>query len=250
MRPVPALTATATATAIAVATAVAVSGCADVRAINEARDDRRDFDLPGRQLVVDSNGAELRLVGGTGDGVRVERSLTGKATLQGNASWSMDGGTLRLRVECSGLVPDCGGRHIVHVPPDVTVRVTNDAAVRAVGLSADLTAKVTDGWLRVENPVGTLRLDAEYAVDVTGARSPDVTVTSSSRDVELTFAAPPGRVEARAGGSAKVTLPDGAETYRVAATPPGSVMTSDPASARTVTVTAGAGHAATVRKAG
>ncbi|MFG3700332.1 hypothetical protein ACGF5C_20770 [Micromonospora sp. NPDC047620] len=242
MRPVPTLT------AAAVVTAAAVTGCADVRAINEARDDRRDFALSSKQLVIESDGAELRLVAGTGAAVEVERSLTGKATLRGNASWSLDGDRLRLRVTCSGLVPDCTGRHIVHVPAGVAVRVTNNAAVRVVGLSADLTATVTDGWLRVEKPAGTLRLDAEYDIDVTGARSPDVIATSSGRNVDLVFAAPPNRVEVRADGSAKVALPGGAETYRIVATPGGSALTSDPASRRTVTVTAGEGYTATVRK--
>ncbi|MFD2767173.1 hypothetical protein [Micromonospora eburnea] len=231
------------------AAVVALAGCADIKAINEARDDRREFNLSGDRLVIDNDGADLRLVAGAGTTIEVQRSLTGKATIDDNASWSMDGGTLRLRVRCSGLVPDCGGRHIVRVPAGVAVEVNSNGPVRAVGLDADLTATVTDAWLRVEDPTGVLRLRAEYNVDVTGARSTDVTATSTGRSVELAFASPPTRVAARADGSVAVTLPAGSETYRVTAAPGRPALTSDATSRRTITATAGEGHTAQVRKA-
>jgi hypothetical protein len=228
---------------------LAAAGCADVRAVSESSEDRRSFELSGTRLVVDSDGADLRLVPGDGDAVEVERSLTGKATADGNASWSLDGGTLRLSVTCSGFVPDCGGRHIVHVPGGVAVEVTSNGPVRAVGLSDDLTATVSGAWLRVEDPSGTLHLVAENNIDVTGASSPDVTATSRDSDVNLAFAGAPDRVEARANGSVTVILPSGPETYRVTARPGRRTLTSDLASARTVTATAGEGHTARVRKA-
>lgn len=228
---------------------VAASGCADVRAVDETSEDRREFTLTGDRLVIDSGGADLRLVAGAGDAVAVERRLTGKATVDGNASWAMDGATLRLSVTCSGFVPDCGGRHVVHVPSGVAVAVTSDAPVRAVGLDADLTATVTDAWLRVEEPAGALRLTADLAVDVTGARSADVSATSRERGVALDFASAPNRVRARAGGDVAVTLPRGPETYRVTAGPGKPALRSDPASPRTVTAAAGEGRTARVRKA-
>jgi hypothetical protein len=234
---------------LCLAAVIAVAGCGDLRAVNETSEDRREFDLSGDRLVIDSDGADLRLVAGTGDAVEVERSLTGKAAVDGNASWSMDGGTLRLSVSCSGFVPDCGGRHVVRVPPGVAVEVTNDAPVRAVGLGADLTATVTGAWLRVEDPAGTLRLRAEDNVDVIGASSAAVTAVSSDRSVNLAFVSAPTRVEARADGSVEVTLPPGPETYRVAASPGRPTLRSDPASTRKVTVAAGEGGTARVRKA-
>ncbi|MCX4387379.1 hypothetical protein OG777_10585 [Micromonospora peucetia] len=235
---------------LSIAALMAVAGCADIRAINETRDDRQEFSLSGDRLVIDNDGADLRLVAGAGAAIEVQRSLTGKATVDDNASWSMDGGTLRLKVKCSGLVPDCGGRHIVHVPAGVVVEVNSDAPVRAVGLDADFSATVTDAWLRVEESTGALRLHAEEGVDVTGARSANVTVTSTGRSVNLGFASPPDRVEARAAGSVQVSLPGGPETYRVTAAPGRPALTSDPASKRTVTATAGVGHTAQVRKVG
>jgi len=232
------------------AAVLAVAGCADLRAIDESRDDRRDFGDPGARLVIDNDGGELRLVAADGATVVVERSLTGKATLDGNASWTMAGDTLRLAVTCSGFVPDCGGRHVVRVPAGVAVEMTSDAPVRAAGLDAAFSATVRDSWLRVENPAGRLRLEADLAVQVSGARSADVAARSIERGVDLGFAGPPTRVLARAAGSVAVTLPAGPQTYRVTAAPGRPALRSDPASTRTVAATAGRGHTASVRKAG
>lgn len=234
------------------------AGCADLGAIDETREDRSTFPFSGTRLTVDNAGAELRVVTGAIGAIEVERSLTGKATLDGNASWSLEdpaGGsdaTLRLGIVCSGFVPDCGGRHVVHVPPGVTVEITSDGApVRVVGLTSQLSARVTDSWLRVEQPGGRLRLRAAYNVEVTGARSNEVSATSDERTVDLTFAAPPGRVEAKAGhGSISITLPAGPETYRIAAGDVKSGVPSDPASPRTITATTGDGRDIQIRKAG
>lgn len=220
---------------------VGVAGCADLRAINSERDDRREFPFSGDRLTVQSDGTDVRLIPGARGVVTVDRHLTGKATTDGGASWSLTGDTLNLRVTCSGFVPDCGGTHVVAVPAEVAVQLTSHSgSVRSAGHPGDLTISVEDGWLRVEDPVGTLRLTAELTVEVTGARSTDVTATSEDRDVTLTFATPPKRVEARARtGDAEVRLPAGPETYRVR----GSGLRSDPNSDRTVTAIADHGTA-------
>lgn len=227
---------------------VSIGGCTDIGAVNDASEDRHDFALTGSLLVIDNHGGDLRLVAGTGDAVAVRRSLTGKATVKGNATWSMAGDTLRLGVTCSGFVPDCGGLHVVGVPPGVAVRVTSDAPVRAVELGAALTATVSDGWLKVERPAGPLRLTAEFAVDVIDARSADVTASSGESAVRLGFAVAPTRVEARAAGSVQIALPAGPESYRVTAGPGRAAVPSDPASKRSVLARAGEGYSARVRK--
>jgi len=181
---------------LALAAVLAATGCTDIRAVDEASEDRREFPFTGERLVIDSGGADLRLVAGGGDAVEVR----------------------------------------------------NDAPVRAVALSGDITATVRDSWLRVEDPGGALRLRAEFDVEVTGARSAEVIARSTDRGVSLTFAGPPSRVEARAAGAVEVALPGGPETYRVDASPGRAALRSDPASARVVTAVAGAGHTALVRK--
>ncbi|SHN46486.1 hypothetical protein [Cryptosporangium aurantiacum] len=235
------------ATALILIALLSVTACTDLGSINESTADQRTFDLPGTALTVDSGGADLRLVTGEPGGVTVDRTLTGKATADGNAAWSMNGSRLTLRVTCSGFVPDCGGRHIVHVPPGTAVTVTNDAPTRLVEPSGAVTATVDGSWLTVERPSGRLTLRAEAAVTVTGATSPDVTASSDTRGVALTFRRAPERVDARApGGAVAVTLPAGPETYRVTCSPGSPAVPSDPSSPRTVSAT---GTTASVRKA-
>ncbi|GIG91903.1 hypothetical protein [Plantactinospora endophytica] len=226
-----------------------VTGCADLRAVDSARTDERRFTLAGPALTIDTHGADLRVVAGDGPEVEVRRSLTGKATLPENAGWELTGDTLRLAVTCSGFVPDCGGSHVVGVPAGTDVRVTSrDGAVRTVGLTGDLTAEVRHGWLRVERPAGLLRLTAGLALEVTEARSTDVTARSSGGDVRLSFAVAPRRVTATAElGSVDVALPAGPETYRIStvgqAGSGGSGPVSDPASERVVRAVADNGRA-------
>lgn len=222
------------------------AGCADLKAIDSVRDDRREFPFSGDRLIVEADGTQLRVVPGDGDAVTVDRHLAGKATTGDNASWSLSDGTLRLTVSCNGFAPDCSALHILAVPAGVAVQMTSRGGpVRSAGFPGDLTVTVVDDWLRVEDPVGTLRLTASMAVEVTGARSTDVTATSRDEDVTLSFAAPPKRVEARAElGDAEIILPAGPETYRV----DGDGLRSDPGSDRTVTAVADDGRTR-VRKA-
>ncbi|GAA0229005.1 hypothetical protein [Cryptosporangium japonicum] len=224
------------------AAVVACAACTDVSSINETSQDRRSFPLSGSALVVDAAGTSVRLVAGSGEDVGVDRELTGKATADGQASWSMSGNRLTLRVTCSGFVPDCSGLHVVHVPTGTAVTITSDSPVRAVAPSGALTATVTGSWLRVEDPAGVLRLRAEQSVTVTGATASDVTAASESR-VELGFRTAPEHVDVQATDRATVTLPNGPETYRVDCA---CTRSNDPASARTITVRA---RTAQVRRA-
>ncbi|GAA3382015.1 hypothetical protein [Cryptosporangium minutisporangium] len=235
-------------TTLLLAALLGTTACTDLRAINETSQSKRTFRLSGDALTVDSAGADLRLVTGEPGTVTVDRTLTGKATADGNATWSMDGDRLRLRVVCSGFVPDCTGRHVVSVPAGTALTVTNDAPTRAVEPDGALTATVDGSWLTVERPTGRLRLRAELAVNVTGATSPDVFASSDTRAVNLGFRRAPQQVDARAAaGAVTVTLPTGPETYRVTCTPGRSTVPSDAASKRVVNAVAGT--TAQVRKA-
>jgi hypothetical protein len=239
-----------------VAALVGAAGCSDLAARDEQREDTQSFPFSGPKLTIENSLADLRLVAGTSEAVEVQRSLTGKAATGKNATWSLTDGTLKLTITCSGLVINCGGRHIVKVPPGVAVEVRSDGApVRAVAIPGDLTIRVTDNWMRVEDPSGKLRLTGSDAnITVTGSRSPEVTAEATDGGIDLSFAAAPTRVEARSStGPVKVTLPAGAETYRVTTTSDTgtakSAVPNDPASPRVVTAVAENGNA-TVRKAG
>jgi len=196
----------------------------------------RSFPFTGGSLKIEAHETALTVVGGPRGEITAERELRGSAAKDGNASWSMRGDTLTMRVECSGLVVSCESRHRVRVPEDVGLTIiASGGTVRLEGLTGDVTAALShDGALRVLRPEGRLRLRSTGGgISVTGARSSQVeAITSGDGNIDLAFAAAPSRVEARAAGSVGITLPAGAETYRIDA--PGSDVPSDPSSDRLI----------------
>lgn len=205
-----------------------------------AKTESRSFPFSGTLLVIDTRETELRIANGDGADIEVERSLEGDAGDDGDATWALDGDTLKLSVNCSGLVLECASEHTVKVPKGVAIELKSSGSpVRIDALAGDLTATLTnDGSLRASNPAGKLRLKSGGGdIVVTGARSRDVTAsTTADANIKLGFAVAPDRVEANASGSVEVTLPKGPETYKIVGSADG--LDSDPASKRVITVTA------------
>jgi hypothetical protein len=199
------------------------------------QDDRR-FPFGGRSLTIDAHETKLTVLNGSGGEIEVERELRGTAAKDGNASWSLEGETLRLRVDRTGIVLTCESEHRVRVPKGIAVTISGTGTdTRLEGLTGDITATLShDSALRVVGPAGRLRLrNGGGDITVTEARSSDVRAeTSADGTINLTFAAAPRRVEARAVGSVGITLPAGPETYRVDAA--GADVPSDPDSDRLI----------------
>ncbi|SHG94588.1 DUF4097 family beta strand repeat-containing protein [Streptoalloteichus hindustanus] len=176
----------------ALAAVLVISGCrigdVGVTPVN----DSRAFDLPGQELTIDST-SDLRLVPGHGRALRVSRRLTGMAAEEGNASWALDGSTLRLTAKCRGLVIECGSHYTVEVPANVAVSVrTEGAEVSADGLPNALTVRTGTGHIRAAKTSGTLRLSSgtgDVAVDESA--SSDVEVHSRQARHTLAFATAP-----------------------------------------------------------
>lgn len=228
-------TAKACITAVGASVLLAVlTGC-DTKNAETTRDDRR-FPFSGRTLTIDAHETRLTVVAGADGEIKVERRLQGTAAKDGNTSLSLQGTTLRLRVECTGVVITCESEHRVHVPKGIQIKVKGTGAVaRLEGLTGDITASMSrDSSLRVVRPQGRLRLwNGGGDIAVTRARSSDVEAeTAADGTVRLTFATAPRRVEARAAESVDITLPSGPETYRVDAA--GADVPNDPASDRLI----------------
>jgi len=145
------------------------------------REDRRDFTLPGSRLTIDARDGDLQVATGTDERVHAERWLTGKAAEKGNASWSMDDDTLRLRTECSGFVLECDFSYRVRVPSGTAITVHDqDGDVTGTGLTGDTTVETGTG------------------------------------NVALRFATAPARVTARSdAGNIAVTVPRRHPAYRL-----------------------------------
>ncbi|SDR23400.1 hypothetical protein [Thermostaphylospora chromogena] len=229
-------TRTARACITAAAAFVLLASLAACDASAETSQENRSFPFSGRSLTIDAHETKLTVVSGSGGEIEVERSLRGTAAKAGNATWSFEGDTLSLSVECTGIVVTCESEHRVRVPKNIEIRVKGTGAnTRLEGLSGPITASLShDSSLRVVRPEGRLRLrNGGGNITVTQARSSEVHAeTAADGTISLSFAAAPRRVEAHAAESVNITLPSGSETYRVDAV--GAEIPNDPSSDRLI----------------
>ncbi|WP_327109027.1 DUF4097 family beta strand repeat-containing protein [Nonomuraea glycinis] len=169
----------------------------------------RAFPHTGGTLTITSTLGGLRILPGTGGEVRVDRWLRGKAAGDGHSSWTLENGTLRLDANCQMIVGDCGGRYHIRVPPGI--RLVIDAGDDGVILDkithdADVSA---EGAIRLYETTGKLRLaGGDGMVAGNGLRSTDVKALTRSGTINLTFAVPPARLDARSSeGQVTVNVP-------------------------------------------
>lgn len=238
--------------AVAVFVTVALTGLTGCMDGDKTSQESRSFEFSGNKLTIDVDGPGLRVVpGGNGSSVEVERTLKGSAN--GNASWSLENGTLKLSVDCSGIVLDCEGRHTVKVPKNTEIALNGSGSkVEIRGMAGELTAIMRDSPLKIVDPSGNLALNTvgESAV-VTGARSRQVTAEARSDGrIQLSFASAPQRVVAHTTeGNLTVNLPRGSETYRITAPKNSGNVASDSGSDRIVELSSNSGRVR-VTKAG
>ncbi|HUN33618.1 MAG TPA: DUF4097 family beta strand repeat-containing protein [Trebonia sp.] len=210
MRPhsIPALVLTA-ATAVLALTACESSGSVH---------DQRAFSFTGSRLVIDDTSSDLRVVPGRGTGIEVQRWLSGTAAEAGHSSWVLDQGTLRLGIDCAGLVFSCGSRFQLAVPPGMAVTIDSGTnTVTVSGLSAPVTVHGNQGGVNISGVSGPLSVSVgSGTVTATAVRAPAVQVTASQGNADISFAAAPQSVTvACSAGSATVRVPVGGHRYRV-----------------------------------
>ncbi|MGW4743311.1 DUF4097 family beta strand repeat-containing protein [Streptomyces sp. NPDC004290] len=200
---------------VAVLTVVA-TGCGPEDTPSNTVAESRTFDFSGKSLTVKSGSADLRLVAADVEGVRVSRQVSGtKVGGEVEAGWKLEGGTLALAVDCTGLSVNCGAQYTVKVPRDVAITVENDKGlVEATGFTADFSAKAGDMRLSdLSGPHLDLQgRDGTIEGDRISAKS--VTVASRNGDSELNFASVPDLVDVRSqDGDVRLGLPE--STYAV-----------------------------------
>ncbi|MFF5768793.1 DUF4097 family beta strand repeat-containing protein [Streptomyces tanashiensis] len=197
--------------------AVAATGCSpdDSTPANKLMESRT-FDFSGDSLTVKSDSADLALVAADVKGVRVTRQVNGtKVGGEIESGWHLEGGVLRLSLDCTGLSVNCGAKYTVKVPRDIAITVeSNKGLVEATGFTADFSAKADD--MRLSDLSGP-HLDLEgrdgtIEGDRISARS--VTVASRNGDNELNFVSAPDIVDMRSqDGDVRLGLPEA--TYAV-----------------------------------
>ncbi|WP_157250527.1 DUF4097 family beta strand repeat-containing protein [Nonomuraea typhae] len=173
------------------------------------------FTHAGGTLTIKSSLGGLRIEPGSPGVVKVDRWLMGKAAKEGNNSWSLRDGMLRLSANCTIVFGDCGGRYRIAVPPGVKLVVEGSDGVIATGLSQDVDIAAADR-IRVVDMSGALRLRTEGPVSGERLRSPRVRARTDYGAIDLLFAVRPANVDALSrDGAVEATVPDG--VYRVVA---------------------------------
>jgi hypothetical protein len=203
------------AVVLAAAATAGVAGCVDA---GDVPPEHRGFTV-GKEvgtLVVDVEDSPVELVAADRADVRVTRWFDGIAYGGSTgARWSMEGGTLSLGPDCSGLA-SCDIRHRVEVPRRLAVRIeSSNGDVTARGFRKALAVFADNGGIEVRDVTGPLELSGDNgSVEATGVGSREVAAEADGGGLELALVRVPERVEARGrNGSVTVELPRAA--YRV-----------------------------------
>ena len=194
--------------------AVAATGCSpdDTTPANKIVESKM-FDFSGDSLTVKSDSADLELVAADVKGVRVTRQVSGtKVGGEIESGWHLEGGILRLSLDCTGISVNCGAKYTVKVPRDVAITAENDKGIiKATGFTADFSAKAGNSDVQLSDLSGA-NLDLEGRDgNIKGDRisAESVTVTSRNGDSNLSFASVPDLVDAQShDGNIKLDLPE------------------------------------------
>jgi hypothetical protein len=181
--------------------------------------------------------------------IQVQRWLSGTAAKPGHSSWTLNGDTLQLGINCTGLVFHCGSRFRVAVPPDVPVVVHSGSGNDTVsGLSGSVVIDGGAGTVQLSNTSGPLQVSTGSGnVTASAIRSPTVRATSNAGIVDIGFAAAPQLADVRcADGNATARVPTAGHRYHVVVTAGGNAQSKVPddrQSSNLVQVSSGNGNA-------
>ncbi|MEU6778066.1 hypothetical protein ABZ912_02600 [Nonomuraea angiospora] len=191
------------------AAALALTGCKvdlDAEEVHTAQ----AFPFTGTALKINASLGGVRVLQGTGGRVEVERWVRGKAADDGNASWSLRDGTLRLSASCNMVFGDCGARYHVKVPPGVPLSIEADDGVILNGLAQDVDV-VSRDRIQVSGAAGKLRLRSEGPITGEGLKSPSVRCRTSDGAIDVSFASPPTALDLLSSdGRVTATVPKAA----------------------------------------
>ncbi len=201
--------------ALAGAAVLTTGGCGTTFEAEEVHA-ARSFPFTGAELRISTSLGGLRVLPGTSGKVEVERWVRGKAAEDGEATWSLRDGTLRLSAHCTLVFGDCGARYHVRVPPSARLSIDAQDGVILNDLTQDADVS-THGRIQVSGSSGALRLKADdQSINGSGLKSADVIARTRTGMITLTFTAPPQKVDLRSRhGRVTTTLPR--DDYKVTA---------------------------------
>ncbi|MFE2849909.1 DUF4097 family beta strand repeat-containing protein [Streptomyces lavendulae] len=201
---------------------LAATACTTDGASAAATVESKSFDFAGGSLTVTSGSADLALVAADIEGVQVERRVTGrKVGGEVGSGWQLEGGTLTLSLDCTGISLDCGAKYTVKVPRAVAVTAeSGKGRIEATGFTADFSARTADGDVRLSDLHGAeLALEGgDGSIEGDGISARSVSVTSHNGNVDLGLAAVPDLVDVQSrDGNVELGLPESTYAVRTAA---------------------------------
>ncbi|GAA2119471.1 DUF4097 family beta strand repeat-containing protein [Actinomadura napierensis] len=196
-----------------------LTGCG--ASADDAQPERRDFGPVGSRLTIAKDGGDLDIRPADVKNVQVTRRFDRWALIGGEpaATWNLSGDRLTLATDCGTLIGGCAVRYRVLVPRNLTVGIEGEnGTISATGFSAALRIRSSNGAIAVTGATGPLDLRSENGgLRSTATRSPQVSATSESGEVDLSFATAPRQVAVTTeNGEVKVTVPRAA--YNVTTT--------------------------------
>ncbi|MCX5201452.1 DUF4097 domain-containing protein [Streptomyces sp. NBC_00237] len=202
----------------AVLVALAATGCGGGADASEAPVEKKSFAFSGKTLTISADDSELTLVPADVKEIEVERQVDGWAVFGSGPDpvWGLNGDTLNLKINCSGISVECEARHSVKVPRGTAVNVENDNGhVRASGFTTDLKVKSDNGAVVLKNMSGKLDLESDNGkIEGEGISGKTVNVKSDNGEIKIAFTGVPDRFDGdSSNGAIRLTLPE--STYQV-----------------------------------
>jgi hypothetical protein len=197
---------------------LATAGCGGLDLDAEEVRATQSFPVTGTDLKIISSVGGTRVLPGTGGHVEVTRWARGKAAEQGNATWSLRDGTLRLGADCTMVFGDCGARYHVKVPPGVRLSIDAADGVVLKDLPQDVDA-VSRDRIEVSGASGTLRLRSEGPITGDGLTSANVRCRTFDGAIDLTFTDAPAKLDLQSeDGRVTAAVPRGSYAVTVKST--------------------------------
>lgn len=187
-----------------------LTGCG--ASADDAPPEQRDFGPVGSRLTIAKDQGDLDIRPADVKNVEVTRRFDRWSVIGGEpaATWRLAGDRLTLATDCGTLIGGCAVRYQVLVPRGLAVGIEGDnGTISATGFSAALRIRTSNGAISVDGATGPLDLRSENGgLRSTATRSPQVSATSESGKVDLSFAAGPRQVTVTTeNGEVKVTVP-------------------------------------------
>ena len=194
------------------------------------------------RIEFDLGAGEIEVTGSSNEFIASGQRIVDRGLTELTFSEEVVGTTLRITASCPNFSAfNCGSRYNMTVPAGVDISGTSAGGnITITGVTGAVTVHSSAGDVTVRDPAGTLELSSSSGgVSVTGARSADVTASSTSAGVSLEFMRSPTRVDAESSsGDVTALFPRDGAVFAIDASPDNGELqvdvSTDPTSQRTI----------------